>query len=140
MNGSSGLARLFWRGLPVVLIVWAVRSGAIDYRKYVKLLTGETKTPVEVQLEGVANVLVDRYKIDRTIPEGYQLGFFLSQNAAAKRIAEQPDVDPFGNSLRIARFADGFTLYSDGPDRQADTEDDVEYSVDELEKKALELE
>ena len=131
------LSRLFWRGMPVVLIVWAIRSGVVDYEKYVKLFTGETKTPVEVQLEAVANVLVERYKIDRTVPEGYQLGFFLTQSSAAKKIAERPDVDPFGNSLRIVRINDGFTLYSDGPDQEADTEDDVSYTVEDLENLSL---
>lgn len=132
------LGRLFWRGLPIVLIVWAIRSGAIDYEKYVKLLTGASKTPAEIQLEAVAEVLVERYKIDRTVPEGYHLGFFLTQNEAARRIADRPDIDPYGNPLRIARIQDGFTLYSDGPDGQADTEDDVEYTVEGLEKLSLE--
>lgn len=137
MKPGEFLSRVFWRLGPILLIVWAVRSGVIDYKKYVRMIKGETKTPVELQLDAVSNLLVDHYRQERRIPDGYQLSFWLTQQQAARAIAPRPDIDPFGNSLRLEKFPDGFVLVSDGPDRKARTPDDVTKRVEGLEKLAL---
>ena len=137
MKPGELLSRLAWRLGPVLLLVWAARSGVIDYEKYVKLLKGETKSPVEIQLQGVSDLLVEEYKRTRMVPDGYRLTFWLTQHPKARSIAPRPDLDPFGNSLRLARIPDGFILSSDGPDRKPKTPDDVAKRVEGLEKLAL---
>jgi hypothetical protein len=131
------LARIAWRVGPVLLIIWAVRSGAIDYKKYVRLIKGETKSAVEMQLDDVSRLLVSEYKRTRTLPDGFRFASWLSQHKDAPTVGPRPDADPFGNSLRLTRVMDGFVVTSDGPDRKPNTADDVTKRVDGLENMPL---
>lgn len=139
MTPGEFLSRLAWRLGPVLLIVWGVRSGFIDYKKYVRIITGDTKTPVELQLDGVSQLLIEEYARTHILPEGYKLAFWLTQHKDRQKIGPRPDADPFGNTLRITRVNDGFILTSDGPDRKPNTADDVTKRVEGLEKLALQL-
>lgn len=134
MRPGELLSRVAWRLGPVLLIVWAVRSGVIDFKKYLALASGGTKSPAEVQLDKVSDLLVQEYKRTRMLPEGYRLAFWLTQHPDAKSFAARPDVDPFGNSLRLTRIPDGFILSSDGPDKKPKTPDDMAKRVEGLAK------
>jgi hypothetical protein len=131
------LTRIAWRVGPVLLLVWAFRSGVIDVRKYVSLVKGDSKSAVEVQLDSVSRLLISEYKRTRTLPDGYRLALWLSQHKDAATLGPRPDADPFGNPLRLTRIMDGFVLTSDGPDRKANTPDDVTKRVEGLENMPL---
>ena len=137
MKPGELASRLFWRLGPILLIVWAVRSGVIDYQTYIRIIKGETKTPVELQLDKVSELLIDNYRNESRIPDEYQLAFWLTQHPRAREVAPRPNLDPFGNSIRMKKIPDGFVLTSDGPDRKASTPDDVTKKVEGLAKLAL---
>jgi len=130
------LARMFWRVGPILLIVWAVRSGLIDYKKYIRIIKGE-KTPVEMQIATVSDILIAGYQRDRNLPEAYRLPYWLTQRPEAKDLGRTPHLDPFGSPLRLTKIPDGFVLSSDGPDKKPNTSDDVSRKVEGLEKLAL---
>lgn len=128
---------MLWRVGPILLMVWAVRSGLIDYEKYIRIIKGETRTPAEIQLVKVSDLLVSAYQRDRRLPEPYRLAYWLSDNPHAKAVGPAPHLDPFGSPLRLAKIPDGFVLTSDGPDKKPNTPDDVTRKVEGLEKLAL---
>ena len=136
MRPGEVFSWVFWRGLPVVLVIWAVRSGAIDYKRYLAIITQE-KNPAVEQLDFIAGLVIEHYKKDHILLGGYEFQTYLIQHPEARKKWQRPDVDPFGGTIAIERIDDGFVLRSSGPDRKTKTADDVVKQVNGLEKLAV---
>lgn len=136
MKPGEFLARMLWRVGPILLIVWAVRSGLIDYKKYIRMIKGE-QTPAQIQVQKISDLLIANYQRERNLPEPHRLPYWLTQSPEGRAIAPKPHLDPFGSPLRLTKIRDGFILSSDGPDKLPNTPDDVTRKVEGLEKLAL---
>lgn len=119
------LSRLFWRLLPICLVVYAMRGSAVQYTKYfvmVKEASGYAIT--YMNLSQYVTSLAQYYAQHGTLPE--DLSSFLRSSFAIK--GHDPSLDQWDSRYRVTETKNQFTLISCGPDRTCFNEDDVSAS------------
>lgn len=131
MTAGELLSRVFWRGLPVAALAWAVQAGAIDVKSYLRSTANAFEGfEAEKQLSSLLGLLLTEYRAERRVPAQHELAAFCRKHL--RGFGESPELDPWASPLRIESLADGFRLRSAGADRKASTPDDHTQEVTRL--------
>ena len=131
MTAGELLSRVFWRGLPVAALAWAVQAGAIDVKSYLRSTVNAFEGfEAEKQLSSLLGLLLTEYRAERRVPTQVELGAFCRKHL--RGFGENPELDPWRSPLRIEPLPDGFRLRSLGADKEHGTSDDHTQEVARL--------
>ena len=135
MRASELLSRLVWRGVPLAAIVWAVRSGAIDYKGYLNMADSLIDvTQTEQRMGALSSMLVQTWAYEPRFPLPGELPGYAQQHV---RGYPHPENDSWGREMHLEILAGGFRLRSAGADGLYLTADDVVQIHDKLKKHDL---
>lgn len=119
---TRALARLFWRILPVGLLVWAMRGGAAQYTKYfVMMKNASLYTLTYSNLSQYVTALERHWAEHSALPP--DLAAFLRAGFTSK--GHDPTLDQWDNPYLLTESESQFTILSCGPDRACRTDDDL---------------
>ena len=113
---------LVWRIAPLVVLVWLLRSSAVQYGKvFRKVAHASRYTMTYVNMLQYVPALEAHVAAQGELPRDvtdFLQGSFTSRG-------NQPGMDAWGTPFELDEDASSFTLRSCGPDRRCGTDDDV---------------
>ena len=128
------LSKFFWRALPIVAIIWATRTGAIEWHEHYRKMKGVMKGVVtQMEMGSIARGLVTEYRGGGDLPRGRNFSRWLQQTMDSK--VKPAEEDHFGNPYRLRTFSGGFSVESAGYDGRFGTEDDIVQRVKNLRRR-----
>lgn len=119
------LSRLIWRLMPIAVLVWATRTGTIEWGKHFKKTKGVVQSvATQMEMQAIAALITIEVRSDEKVPTGSKFSPWLKRNMKAK--GKEGHLDHFGKPYRLAQSKRGYVLTSSGPDGRYGSKDDFE--------------
>jgi hypothetical protein len=113
---------LAWRLVPLCAVVWAMKSGSVEYhRYYVVLRHASYYFMAYANLTKYVSSLETYYLRHRALPPDFAT--YLQGNFTTR--AGDASVDPWRTPYQLDERATSFTVTCCGPDRQCGSPDDM---------------
>lgn len=117
--------KLFWRLLPIFILVWVVRGSAVEYNKYFVMAKNASRYAMTyINLSQYVSSLEQHYAENGNLPS--DISAFLRTSYVTK--GRDPSLDYWDTPYQLTAGEYQFILTSCGPDRACPNEDDLSSS------------
>ena len=122
------ISRLIWRLMPIIVLVWATRTGTVEWGKYFKETKGVVQgVATQMELNAIAAMVQLNIQTDGNPPTSRNFSSWLRRNMKSK--GKSGDKDHFGKPYRLRETKGGLVLISAGTDGRYGTKDDLEKRI-----------
>jgi hypothetical protein len=122
------LSRLFWRVTPIFILLWATRTGTIEWRTYFRQTKGVVQVvATEMEMAAIAAMLkIDSHGEGR-LPTEANFSKWLKRSMKSK--GKEGHLDHFGRPYLLEHRQGDLILSSAGIDKRYGTRDDIERTI-----------
>ena len=119
------LSRLIWRLMPIAVLVWATRTGTVEWGKHFKETKGVVQSvATQMEMQAIGALIRIEIQSNEKVPTGSRFSSWLKASMKAK--GKEGHLDHFGKPYRLNKTRNGYVLKSAGPDRRFGSRDDFE--------------
>ncbi len=119
------IGKLIFRALPILMLVWGMKSSADQWSKYFSSFKGAYGSMMaEMQMNSMSRMMSEMCRMGQSIPSERSFEAWMRKNMV-KRGGGDPLNDPFGGVFYMVESQGTLYLGTNGPDTEPNTDDDI---------------